>query len=178
MNLSPASFLKILVGAVIAAPIFWAISFLFPKGLFGSYETVLSLQQCGMMAGAIVGAAGTIVVLIVLDSRRPDTGAAANFSMINGMGSRFIGRSEKREDGSYLTTEWFCLLWLPLLPVCNYRLVRVGGRSLIPFLISSRQFVIQEKHPVRLSDALKGYLITVALGCILAIGVGLIANSK
>jgi hypothetical protein len=177
VNLNLTSFLKILIGAAIVAPVFWAISFVFPKGILGSYETILSVQQFGLLLGAIVGAAGTIVVLIVLDSRRPETGAAANFSMVNGMGSRFIGRSEPRGDGSYLTTEWFCLLWLPLFPVCNYRLIRVGGRTtLIPFLVISRQFVIKEKLPVRLPDVVKGYLITVALGCIVAIGLLLIAN--
>jgi hypothetical protein len=167
MNLNPGNFFKILLGAAIVAPLFWAFSFVLPKGALGTYEMVLTVQQIGLLAGAILGASATTIVLLVFDSRHPESGAAANFSMINGMGTMFIGKSEPQADGSLLTTEWFCLLWLPLFPVCNYRLVRVGGHTLIPFFFFSRQFIIKEKHPVRLSDVVKGYLITVGLGCIL-----------
>jgi hypothetical protein len=170
MNLSLTSFLKILLGAFLGAPIFWSISFLIPKGTLGSYEEILTTQQFGILVGAIFGAAVTTIVLIILDSRDPDTGAAANLTMINGMGSKFIGRSETQADGSYLTTEWFCLLWLPLFPVCNYRVVDVGGRTLIPFVAGSRQFMIKSKHPVRLKNVAKGYLITVCLGCVFGVG--------
>jgi hypothetical protein len=176
MNLSFMSFLKIIIGALLGATIFWAIAFVLPKEVLGSYEQVLTLQQFGLLLGGIFGAAVTTVLLIVHDSYRPETGAAANFSMINGMGSMLIGRSESREDGSYLTTEWFCMVWLPLFPVCNYRLIEVGGRTLIPLIASSHQFLIKEKHPVRLKDIVKGYLILTAACCFVGLVAWLVEN--
>ena len=40
MNLSFMSFLKIIIGALLGATIFWAIAFVLPKGVLGSYEQV------------------------------------------------------------------------------------------------------------------------------------------
>src|ERR1700738_4668578 len=100
MNLDFTSFLKIVLGALLGAPIFWAISFLLPKGIFGSYEQALTLQQMGLLFGGLFGAAVTIIGLCVHDTHHPETGGAANFSMINGMGSMLIGKSESQEDGS------------------------------------------------------------------------------
>ena len=159
MNLNAASFLKIAIGASGAAVVFWAISFLIPKGMLGTYEEILGLQLLGAIFGAVLGAAATVIAIVVSDSRRPETGAAANFTMINGMGSMLIGKSDVRDDGSYVTTEWFCLLWLPLFPVCNYRIAVVSDQTIVPLIAGPRRFVIMEKHPVRLKDMARGYVI-------------------
>ncbi len=169
MNLGFTSFLKILAGGIFGAAIFCAVSFLLPGGLFEPYESVLGHRQICSTLGALLGAAVTTIALVVRDSHRPETGAAKNFSMINGMGSMLIGKSDLREDGSYLTTEWFCMLWLPLFPVCNYRVMKVAQRVLIPFLLGSQHFAIQEKHPVRLKHVVKGYAITAAVTCIIGL---------
>jgi hypothetical protein len=171
MNLSSLSFLKILVGGFFGALIFWAISFFLPNGILESFESVLTLQQIGLVFGALIGAALTTITIVVRDSRNSNTGSAANFSMINGIGSMFIGKSDLRDDGSYLTTEWFCFLWLPMLPVCNYRVVKIAGRTLIPFLLGSQQFDIKEKLPVRPRDVAWGYFITITLGGVVGFGV-------
>jgi hypothetical protein len=171
MNLSFTQFLKILLGAMLGAAIVWAVSLLLPRGILGAYESVFHLQQFGLITGALLGAAVTIIGLVVQDSHRPETGGAHNFSMQNGIGSRFIGKSDLREDGSYLTTEWFCVLWLPLFPVCNYRVVKAAESNLIPFFVVSRQFVILDKQPVRLKDVVKGYLITIGLVSVIGLSI-------
>jgi hypothetical protein len=170
MNLSFTSLGKIFFGSLFGAGVIWAISFLVPKDLLGTYGLVVGVQQLGLAIGALIGAAFTTMVLIVLDSHHAETGGATNFTMINGMGSKFSGKSDRRDDGSYVTTEWFCLIWLPLFPVCNYRLVKVAEHFLIPSILGSRRFAIKEKHPVRLNDVAKGYLRAAALACLYGLG--------
>ena len=40
---------------------------------------------------------------------------------INGFGSAYYGRNEEWPDGSYITTEWFTIAWIPILPLGSYR---------------------------------------------------------
>jgi len=44
----------------------------------------------------------------------------------NGIGTKYYGEADEGLDGSYTTTEWIVILWLPLLPL---RSVRVTGRK-------------------------------------------------
>lgn len=45
----------------------------------------------------------------------------------NGSGEGFYGKREVREDGSYVTTKWFMILLIPILPLGTYRVWR--GKS-------------------------------------------------
>lgn len=49
-------------------------------------------------------------------------------STVNGIGTRFFGRAEPRRDGSYLATQWFCLV-IPLIPLGSFRLWPEGQAS-------------------------------------------------
>ena len=42
--------------------------------------------------------------------------------MINGFGSKFYGKDEEHKDGSYITTEWECIFWIPIYPNASYRI--------------------------------------------------------
>src|SRR5437868_12572761 len=44
----------------------------------------------------------------------------------NGIGTKYYGEADRGLDGSYTTTEWIVILWLPLLPL---RSVRVTGQK-------------------------------------------------
>jgi len=46
--------------------------------------------------------------------------------MFNGMGTTFYGKRDFRADGTYLTTEWFVFLFVPLVPLRSLR-VRPQG---------------------------------------------------
>jgi len=45
---------------------------------------------------------------------------------LNGFGTRYYGRREGGEDGSYITTLWVTALYIPLLPLGSYRVMPVG----------------------------------------------------
>ncbi len=164
MNLTFGHFAKLLVGGVLGAGTLFAISYFVPLGSFGDFERVLNLQQIGLIFGGLAGMAISIFVLVIKDSHRPETGAAANFTSINGTGSRFIGKTDIRQDESYLTTEWFCMLWIPFFPVCTYRVIKIKERS----NLIVAWYMIQEKYPVRIKDLAKGYSWTLAIGFAIA----------
>ena len=53
--------------------------------------------------------------------------SAPSLSTINGFGFRMYGRSdEDSETGSYLTTYYFVALWIPVFPICRYRIIDSG----------------------------------------------------
>lgn len=135
------------------------MSFLLPAGSLGAFEFMLTIQQWALVFGSLAGMIFSIVVLVVKDSYHPETGVAANFSEIHGTGSMFIGKSDVAVDGSYLTTEWFCMLLIPIFPVCNYRVIYSKGQS----TLFCKSYIIKEKHPVRAQDLPKGYLRTLAI---------------
>src|SRR5438552_18879865 len=49
-------------------------------------------------------------------------------SRINGIGTAFFGRSRAKTDGSYITTNWLCVV-LPLIPLGSYRVWPESHRS-------------------------------------------------
>src|SRR5215469_11759332 len=44
----------------------------------------------------------------------------------NGCGTRFYGERDKAADGSYVTTEWITIVYLPLVPLRSFRVLPVG----------------------------------------------------
>lgn len=47
---------------------------------------------------------------------------------LNGIGTAHYGRREL-PDGSYITTKWFVLLFVPVVPICSYRVVGDGSNA-------------------------------------------------
>jgi hypothetical protein len=49
---------------------------------------------------------------------------------IQGVGTRFYGKRDFRDDGTYVTTEWAVLFHIPVLPIQSLRVRALGvGRS-------------------------------------------------
>lgn len=59
-------------------------------------------------------------------------------SSINGIGSKLYGKCEIDADGSYITTKWFILAFIPILPMSSMRVLDV----------SSSQYQILEELPI------------------------------
>jgi hypothetical protein len=45
---------------------------------------------------------------------------------LNGIGTTYYGKREGSSDGSYITTEWFVFLYLPLYPIRSLRIIPRG----------------------------------------------------
>jgi hypothetical protein len=47
---------------------------------------------------------------------------------INGCGTRYYGKQDKRQDGSYITTEWITFFFIPLIPLRSLRVKLIRKR--------------------------------------------------
>lgn len=59
-------------------------------------------------------------------------------SSINGIGTRYLGCSDVRRDGSYVTTKWLSIV-LPVVPLCSFRVLPLSQttRYLPVYYVSS-----------------------------------------
>lgn len=156
MNLEWKHFPLIVLGVTIGGGVGWIASFLFKPGLLPVLDLSLGLRWAGAMLGGLAGLGCVTVAIVVRAGRDPNVGPARYFMRLNGMGSTLIGHSEQRDDGSYVTTEWFTVLWIPVFPVCRYRVTKHEEAS-TPF---STPYTIHEKMPLRLGDVKQVYGIT------------------
>jgi hypothetical protein len=42
--------------------------------------------------------------------------------MTNGFGTSYYGKRDFRSDGSWLTTKWFVIFWIPIFPIRSLRI--------------------------------------------------------
>lgn len=71
-------------------------------------------------------------------------------SNINGFGTKYYGQRDFRSDGSYVTTNFFCLGFLPVVPLHSVRVIPDSKNSAMPF--SKNYYAILEKrwpHPLQ-----------------------------
>ncbi|MCX6851984.1 MAG: hypothetical protein NTY98_24070 [Verrucomicrobia bacterium] len=84
---------------------------------------------------------------------------------INGIGTLYYGECDFHPDGSYVTTEWLSVVYLPVLPFRSIRLMRLPhlDRELIVF--SSQGFLNVQRIPLHWRQVLNvyGFLGFVAL---------------
>jgi len=46
-----------------------------------------------------------------------------------GVGTKFYGQRDFRSDGSFVTTEWFVLLYIPIIPLRSFRVLYRGAED-------------------------------------------------
>lgn len=46
-----------------------------------------------------------------------------------GSGSMFYGHKDVAPDGSYTTTEWFTIFWIPIFPISSFRVLPKGDST-------------------------------------------------
>jgi len=66
----------------------------------------------------------------------------------NGIGTDYYGECDFRPDGSYVTTEWASLFYLPLFPIRSVRLIRLRKSDVSSVAFSSKGAVIIERLPL------------------------------
>ena len=76
---------------------------------------------------------------------------------INGFGTIYYGNCEKTSDGSYVTTEWLVILFLPILPLGSYRVRPVDEGSRFS-LVSFRGNYWARKIALKWGQILRTYL--------------------
>jgi hypothetical protein len=78
--------------------------------------------------------------------------------MFKGTGTTFYGECDWRPDGSFRTTKWFVIVYLPLIPLKSYRLARNPERDVQAVVFSSTGYVVVEALPLDFAQVLRTYL--------------------
>jgi hypothetical protein len=66
----------------------------------------------------------------------------------NGLGTAYYGECDFRADGSYVTTEWIIVIFIPLLPFKSVRLIRVPSEDVNLIVFNSTGYAIIERRPL------------------------------
>lgn len=61
---------------------------------------------------------------------------------INGCGTKYYGKRELGSDGSYITTEWIVIIYVPLIPIGSFRVLPTGKSSFY-FVGRSYEYMVQ-----------------------------------
>ncbi|MBN8420453.1 MAG: hypothetical protein J0L73_16155 [Verrucomicrobia bacterium] len=75
----------------------------------------------------------------------------------NGIGTAYYGECDFRADGSYVTTEWVSLFYLPLVPLRSVRLIRQRKKDVDSVAFGSKSVILVERLPLHWRQVAKIY---------------------
>ena len=78
----------------------------------------------------------------------------------NGIGTKYYGKRDKEQDGSYITTLFIVFIYFPIIPLGSYRVLPKGTESLtgnLAYTSSSMDFLVK-KVPLNIIQLLLVYL--------------------
>jgi hypothetical protein len=94
---------------------------------------------------------------------------------INGFGTKLLGERDFRKDGSYVTTKWVSILWVPVLPLESLRIRETGGFEIIG--LADLQYTVLERLPsLHMKQVLFVYLFLAGFITWLVLGFWLTLN--
>ncbi len=76
----------------------------------------------------------------------------------NGTGTIYYGRSDETDDGSYVATVWFAILFLPIVPLRSER-IRLLSEHAIPGSFTRRRLLVLGRVPLDWPKVWKTYLV-------------------
>jgi hypothetical protein len=76
---------------------------------------------------------------------------------VHGAGFRLYGRRDIRPDGSYLSTKFFCLAFLPVVPISTQRII--PAKSWVPF--GTTRYKLISKQPLHWVQVFSVYLTAI-----------------
>src|SRR5450432_1294976 len=75
---------------------------------------------------------------------------------LNGIGTSNYGARDFRLDGSYVTTSWFVLIFVPIFPLKSQRILPTGNNKNWGVYFS-REYLVLEKLPLNWAQVLSVY---------------------
>jgi hypothetical protein len=86
---------------------------------------------------------------------------------INGFGTKYYGKRDLGEMGSYTTTEWVVLLYIPIFPISSYRVIPIAPETNL--VVYSSQSFMSQKLPLCLKQIANVYLTATLILCLVAL---------
>lgn len=75
----------------------------------------------------------------------------------NGFGTIFYGEGDRREDGSFISTEWITAAYVPLIPLKSFRLVRCKEADASFVIMHSEGYQVLETLSICWPQVLRTY---------------------
>ncbi|MFO0725909.1 MAG: hypothetical protein U1E65_19145 [Myxococcota bacterium] len=82
---------------------------------------------------------------------------------INGIGTKYYGAADQRPDGSFVTTEWFVIVGVPIWPLRSTRLIRAPHADSYVIIASQKGYDLVEQLPLRWSQVVLTYVSAACL---------------
>lgn len=111
-------------------------------------------------------------------------------SLTNGFGTRHFGKSnyvayDNTEEEEFDTTLWFCMFWIPIVPIKSYRIrqkfwyhrkeMRANTSGGLPGLSVEYQYAVVKKTRINISQVCRVY-ITAGIVILLLFVLGSLIN--
>ena len=109
----------------------------------------------------LLGFPVALIVFFVYKIWQPNLDVSPRLYHFFGCGTAFYGATERADDGSFLTTEWFIVFQLPIVPIQSYRVSFGGTTSGFQGVVLSttKQFYIQSNEKLSTVHVLRGYAL-------------------
>ncbi|MGA3032643.1 MAG: hypothetical protein ABSD70_05140 [Terracidiphilus sp.] len=80
---------------------------------------------------------------------------------LEGVGFNMLGCRDLRPDGSFVTTKFFCLLYVPIVPISSWRVIPSRRNPWLPFV--RKRYQRAAKQPLNLPQVISVYLAAAAI---------------
>jgi len=111
------------------------------------------------------------------EPEKPNPDLSPRLISFSGCGTGFCGATGRHGDGSFLTTKWFTLFGVPIIPISSYRVSYGGSSSRFSGVVisESKQYYIYSKENLNFLNVIRTYAI-LAGAILAAIVLGGLAN--
>ena len=111
-----------------------------------------------------------IVAVFIIKPYQPNWDFSPNPNVYVGCGTIFYGATKRDSDGSFITTQWFVLLYLPVIPIQSYRVIYLGSDTSFQgaIITSTTNYSIIENLRINVKQVIQAYTLIVSFVIIAA----------
>lgn len=95
---------------------------------------------------------------------------------LNGCGTKYYGRREMAPNGSYITTEWIVLAYIPLIPVGSFQVLPTGESSY--YIVGRSTKYLVQRVSFNWKQIRNTYITVIGIAGVLSVGLSLIGQSS
>ncbi len=107
-----------------------------------------------------------VIVFLVCRLWQPNLNVSPRLQSFFGCGTGFFGATDRNTDGSFLTTEWFGIFLIPLVPIQSYRVSFAGSSTSFSGAVRSqtKQYYIYSKEKLKPCHIARSYALLAGFG--------------
>lgn len=142
-------------------------------------HAVAALIYCAILI-PFISVPAALIAFFAYKLYKPNLDVSPNLTSFSGCGSAFCGATDRRDDGTFVTTQWLRFFFIPLVPIQSYR-VSYGGRSSNfqgVVITETKQYYIRERLKLNMSHVSKTYALIVSFLLVLFMFMTIMINGQ